>query len=137
MFLFLGFTMEGKCSSKEELNTKDKPFVRIEDPEIPFTCSSCKMSETVQYKGTHPPFANNIKLLESSYVMRDPFQPRGKWKPEAFIVMGADCCICEQPVCKDTTCSFFYAKSFCIKCAGENIQKLPKEVQTKYMKQVS
>lgn len=128
--------MEGGTPDKKSRVEDNKSFVRIEDPVIPFTCNSCAMNEIVQYKGTHPPFASNIKLLEPSYVMRDPFQPRGKTKPEAFIVIGADCCICEKPFCKDTTCSFFYAKSFCIKCAGENIHQLPKEVQAKYRKQV-
>lgn len=125
-----------KSDINEDKSTENKPFMRVEDPEIPFCCSACKMNAIVQYKGTHPSFARNIKLLEPSYVMRDPFQPRAKTRPEAFIVIGADCCICEKPVCKDTTCSFFYAKSFCIKCAAENVGKLPKEVQGKYRKQV-
>lgn len=128
--------MEGGSLDKNSRFKDDKSFMRVEDPVITFTCSSCTMNEIVQYKGTHPPFASNIKLLEPSYVMRDPFQPRVKTKPEAFIVIGVDCCICEKPVCKDTTCSFFYAKSFCIKCAAENIHQLPKEVQAKYRKQV-
>lgn len=113
-----------------------KPSLRVDDPEILFACRSCTMSETVQYKGTCPPFATNIKLLEDSYVMRDPFQLKGRSKPEAFIVIGADCCICDKPVCKDVACSFFYAKTFCTKCAEENIHRLPKEVQAKYRKQV-
>lgn len=129
--------MEGSAQDVKSGDDKKKEFVRVVDPEIPFICSSCKMNETVQYKGTHPPFASNIKLLEASYVMRDPFQPRAKSKPEAFIVIGADCCICEIAICKDSTCSFFYAKSFCIKCAEENIHQLPKEVQAKFRKQVS
>ncbi|XP_055903823.1 cysteine-rich DPF motif domain-containing protein 1 [Eupeodes corollae] len=121
----------------------EPPLPAEEDDRIPrinFTCSSCEMNEMVHYKGTEPPFVLGVKLMEESYVMRDPFQqhpPRWRKKPEFFICLGAHCCLCDRIVCKDAECSFFYVSTFCLNCAKEAVKSFPLEVQTKLRKQLA
>lgn len=126
-----------------ESQTNEPPSPAEEDDRIPrinFCCSSCGMNEMVHYKGTEPPFVLGVKLLEESYIMRDPFQqhpPRWKKKPEYFISLGAHCCLCSQVVCRDVECSFFYVSTFCLDCAKGALKSFPLEVQTKLRKQLA
>ena len=113
---------------------KDKP-----PPKIPFNCGNCTFSELCDYKGCEPPFSRKIRFHEDCYVMKDPFSPppgrlTNKSDGEYFIVIGAYCTRCSQSVCAESTCSIFYAKTFCLTCAIETIQNFPLEIQRKIRK---
>ncbi|XP_058057998.1 cysteine-rich DPF motif domain-containing protein 1 [Anopheles bellator] len=110
---------------------------------IAFRCGLCDLSEQCDYHGRRPPFAGKlIELAEECYVMRDPFAPPPHAVPdkppcEYFLVLGADCHLCRQPVCKAPDCSFFYGATFCRRCCHERIQDFPLEVRSKIKKQFS
>lgn len=93
-----------------------------------FRCHKCSMEEDYHYKGQVPPFCRSIKLLEDSYIRRDPFCPPSE---RSFLVLGSDCSVCEQPTCQDSACSVFYTKRFCLSCAERNLQEFPTEIQSK------
>lgn len=108
-------------------------------PKIKFQCTICNMLEMVNYYGKTPPFVYGLKLLEDSFVLRDPFQPPPfRWKPKAeyFIIMGAKCAVCENVVCKGPECSFYYTCSYCLACAKKYINSFPLEAQAKLRKQL-
>ncbi|XP_054725445.1 cysteine-rich DPF motif domain-containing protein 1 [Anastrepha obliqua] len=107
-------------------------------PKIEFQCTACDMLEMVHYYGKIPPFVYGLKLLEDSFVMRDPFQPPPlRWKPKAeyFVILGAKCSMCENVVCRSTECSFYYTHTYCLSCAEINRSKFPQEAQAKLRKQ--
>lgn len=129
---------ENDDSKEENPAPSDKPAPA---PKIDFTCSVCNLiSESCDYFGSRPPFARNLRLTEDSYIMKDPFVPpptHGKPNPEYFLVLGVNCAFCEVKVCKSTECSFHYSKTFCSKCALENVKQFPLEIQTKIRKQLN
>lgn len=122
--------------SKEEAREKSPE----PDPTFPFDCSICKLITVASdYFGTRPPFARTLHITEPSYVMKDPFCPppsSGKPNPEHFLVIGVNCAFCDAQVCKSLDCSFHYSKTFCCKCALENVKQFPLEIQTKIRKQL-
>ncbi|XP_044013609.1 cysteine-rich DPF motif domain-containing protein 1 [Aphidius gifuensis] len=91
-----------------------------------FECSSCKLYEKFDYKGTKPPFARNILFLEDCYVMKDPFSLPNRGE---VLVIGGDCSICNKQICSN--CSIFYAKRFCNECLTNNVDKFPVQLITK------
>lgn len=108
-------------------------------PKIKFQCSTCNMLEMVDYYGKTPAFVYGIKLLEDSFVLRDPFQPPPiRWKPKAeyFVIIGAKCTVCENVVCKGAECSFYYTCTYCLACAKKYTNKFPIESQAKLRKQL-
>lgn len=119
---------------KEEEKQKD------EEPEkIKFTCSSCAMSEFVDYFGKSPPFTRNMELLEDSYIMKDPFtvppSKHGKRSfTEYFISIGSHCSLCQTVVCKE--CSLFFKSSFCYPCAETKVHQFPLEIQSKIRREI-
>ncbi|CAL1675273.1 unnamed protein product [Lasius platythorax] len=46
-----------------------------------------------------------------------------------YKVLGADCSMCKRIVCLG--CSIFYTQRFCLKCASNNMQKLPFQLHGK------
>lgn len=114
-------------------NIKDeKPETQEAEEEIKiFKCSICLLEEQYGYKGQNPPFSRHVKMLEDSYIMEDPYFPPGK---NEFIILGADCFICNNSVCKSPECSFFYLKTYCMNCLKENISYFPEIVQLKVSK---
>ncbi|KPJ18089.1 UPF0595 protein CG11755 [Papilio machaon] len=108
----------------------DDPNKSVEEKELvyDFNCVSCNLNEKAHYKGTKPPFSRNIILKYPSYVMKDPFSPPGKGE---VLMLGADCAICDKPVCISKECSIFYMKLFCINCAKQSLEKFPVEIQSK------
>lgn len=129
-------TAEQEGPSKEQVPPEEKP-----EPKIQFFCSICKLiSTSCDYFGRKPPFARKLQITEDSYIMKDPFCPppsSGRPNPEYFLVIGVNCAFCETPVCKSPECSFHYGKTFCSKCALENIKQFPLEIQTKVRKQLN
>lgn len=124
---------DGKTAAESE---------RPEIPKIPFKCEGCAFSEICEYKGTHPPFAKKIQFNEACYVMQDPFSPppgklSDKSNSEYFIVLGADCSVCNRTVCAAGTCSLYYAKTFCLQCAYRLVKEFPLEIQSKVRKLVA
>ncbi|XP_055678503.1 cysteine-rich DPF motif domain-containing protein 1 [Lutzomyia longipalpis] len=112
-----------------------------EKQRIPFCCSLCSMSEKCDYVGKNPPFARKIQLIEDSYIMIDPFSPppidsRKQSSAERYLVLGAECSVCQRVVCRGTECSFFYTATFCTECVREKLREFPLEVQTKIRKQL-
>ncbi|XP_053670727.1 cysteine-rich DPF motif domain-containing protein 1 [Anopheles nili] len=130
-------------SYSEKLPSTATPCTTNEPPTtVAFVCELCGMSESCDYRGRRPPFANKIELHEDSYVMRDPFAPPPQAVPdkpscEYYLILGADCNLCQRTVCKATECSFFYGATFCRQCSMENVQKFPLEVRSKIKKQFS
>jgi Cysteine-rich domain len=128
--------VESLASSSRLEVDKEKP----EEPEkISFRCSSCGMSESVDYFGKTPPFIRNVELLEETYIMKDPFTaPPSKHGTrsftEYFIVIGVHCRLCQEIFCKD--CSLFYKSSFCFPCAQSEIHQFPLEIQSKIRKEI-
>lgn len=108
----------------EEAKPKEEAVQIIYD----FKCTSCNMDEKAHYKGTTPPFSRNIVLKYPSYVMKDPFSPPGKGE---IMVFGADCAICNKPVCISKECSLFYLKTYCLSCVYDSIDKFPTEIKSK------
>jgi len=105
---------------------------------IQFLCKECSMSELVNYFGKKPPFTRNIEFFEDSYIMKDPFSapPTRNLKrsyTEYFIVIGSKCNICDETFCKD--CSIYYDKTFCYRCAYNQVTQFPLEVQSKIRKE--
>lgn len=91
-----------------------------------FTCSFCPLREHYDYKGTKPPFARQFVYSEECYIMKDPFSLPSRGE---VLVLGADCSVCEHAVC--LSCSIFYTKRFCPKCALSNMQYLPSQLHGK------
>lgn len=89
-----------------------------------FECSMCDLRETYHYFGKNPPFVKQISFHDDAYIMKDPFKSQGEL---SFLFLGADCVACSKPVCQ--TCSIFYTKRFCLKCAKANIEEFPEGVQ--------
>ncbi|XP_067616503.1 cysteine-rich DPF motif domain-containing protein 1 [Eurosta solidaginis] len=109
-------------------------------PKIDFQCTSCSMREMVHYYGKSPPFVYGLRVVEDSFIVRDPFQPPPmRWKPKAeyFVLMGAKCSMCKNVVCKRVECSFYYTRTYCLNCAKININKFPIEAQAKLRKQLA
>lgn len=128
--------MEPSPSIKKESEDTQK---QDETEKIEFTCSSCAMTEQVDYYGKCPPFTRNMELLEDSYIMRDPFTaPPSKHGSrsftEYFIVLGSHCIMCQSIVCKD--CSLFYKSTFCYPCAQSDVHQFPLEIQSKIRKEI-
>lgn len=91
-----------------------------------FTCSFCYLKERYDYKGMKPPFARQLVYLEECYIMKDPFSLPNRGE---VLVLGADCSICKRIVCLG--CSIFYTQRFCLKCASNNMPKLPLQLHGK------
>lgn len=109
-------------------------------PKIEFECSCCHMLEMVHYFGKNPNFVHGLQFHEDTYVMRDPFvppPPRWKSKAEYFIALGAKCCKCQRVVCRDSACSFYYTRTFCLDCGRELMNEFSTEAQSKLRKQLS
>ncbi|KAH8381580.1 hypothetical protein KR093_008678, partial [Drosophila rubida] len=126
------------AQSQEPQDTQQEDDERI--AQIEFRCSCCDMHEFVHYYGREPPFALGILFREDTFVMRDPFQappPRRQFKPEFYIAMGVKCSRCSKVVCRDTTCSFYYTKTFCLPCGSETLKSWPVEAQTRLRKQLA
>lgn len=131
-----------KPSSVAQLQEEKKKIKEEEKPEEPerilFECSSCRMSEYVDYYGKTPPFTKNIEFFYDFYVMKDPFSaPPLKHGTrsftEYFIVLGSHCAMCQSIYCKD--CSIFYKRTFCFTCAESEIKEFPLEIQSKIRKE--
>jgi hypothetical protein len=117
----------------------EKKHQQEETPRFEFKCSSCSMTEKIDYFGKSPPFTKNIEFSEDCYVMKDPFTPQPsrngtKSYTEYFIVLGSECRICSLVVCKD--CSIFYNNTFCLVCANSEISRFPLEIQSKIRKEI-
>lgn len=131
-------------TSAPEANSQPPPAETEPEPKINFRCDFCSLNEWCEFKGTHPPFARQIRFAEECYVMKDPFSPApgphsNKTNSEYVLVLGADCVLCHRNVCKAAECSIFYGKTFCLSCAGssEYIKSFPLEIQTKIKKQLA
>ena len=122
-----------------------------------FICSLCELYSNYDYYGTQPlqrmyqtdaqqaakQSQNKEKfvLFEKSYICNDPFS---EIKSNNFLILGANCCICNKRVCVSDECSFFYfSKRFCLKCASNteiDSGEFPTEIQDiieKYKKKIS
>ncbi|XP_073830091.1 cysteine-rich DPF motif domain-containing protein 1 [Musca autumnalis] len=110
------------------------------DERITFHCKLCGLHEKVHYFGRDPSFVYGLTFSEPTYIMRDPFQPpipKWKSKPEYFIAIGAHCINCNEMVCKDTACSFYFKSTYCIECAKVAASKFPTDIQVKIKKQLA
>lgn len=118
------------------------------DNKIAFRCSLCDHFEMVHYFGCTPSFTIGIQFNEPTYIIRDPFRPSPAIRtksngdlvtlptPEYFVAIGSHCHKCNQIVCKDGDCSFYYTRTYCMPCARLAAPTFPAEVQTKFLKQI-
>ena len=60
-----------------------------------------------------------FSFLEDGYFRQDPFADRRR-----PLFIGADCSLCSRPVCGQPTCSLFYTRRFCARCAKKNVVSL-------------
>ncbi|EUB58956.1 hypothetical protein EGR_06175 [Echinococcus granulosus] len=96
-----------------------------------FKCSKCQFSVKFDDKGSRPRYLKpDIVLLEDGYIMRDPFVDGGS----GGIIIGADCCVCDESVCVSPECSFFYAKRYCRDCATKNLDHFPEEIHKELLR---
>ena len=125
---------------KEEPTTKNKDKQEKEEPTTTnserkiFSCSKCDFSSSYSYYGKNPPHAKGISLLESAYVIKDPFI--SDVHDGGFICLGSLCSYCSQPICMDKTCSYFYQKRFCRDCISKFISEFPEKVQKELKKKM-
>ncbi|VUZ38903.1 unnamed protein product [Hymenolepis diminuta] len=96
-----------------------------------FKCAGCQFSVKYDDKSTRPRYLmQNITLLEEVYVMRDPFVDGGA----GAIIIGADCCVCNDSVCISPQCSFYYGKRYCRKCALGNLDHFPEDIHKELLR---
>ncbi|XP_028414413.1 cysteine-rich DPF motif domain-containing protein 1-like [Dendronephthya gigantea] len=89
-----------------------------------FQCKNCNFSTHYDYFGKQPPFCKEIILLESVYVIKDPFT-----RETGIVILGGHCALCHTEVCCDQKCSVFYSKRFCIPCSMKYFKEFPAEIQ--------
>lgn len=133
-------TATAETTTESDTNAPIETETKI--PKIQFKCANCPLNEACDYKGCKPPFAKKIEFREECYVMQDPFSPppgklSDKANSEYFMVLGADCSVCQRMVCAAGTCSIFYAKTYCLHCANGIVKESPLEIQSKIRKLVA
>lgn len=74
-----------------------------------------------------------IDLLESVYLLRDPFVAiKDKDKEDqtkiTSLIIGSTCSVCSCPVCVHSDCSIFYTRRFCLKCLAKYRDEFPREI---------
>ncbi|GJP83105.1 hypothetical protein CLOP_g13308 [Closterium sp. NIES-67] len=97
-----------------------------------FTCNLCKLEARFDYLGRRPPFAPHIAFLEDGYICRDPFGSSSSSQRPLFL--GSACSLCHATVCCSLSCSFFFAKRFCLPCARQNVAAFCPEAQAELLK---
>ena len=117
--------MDADVVVKSEVKPSEEVKKQVEEGGQ-FTCALCNWSERYHGKGTSVPFARGVVFHEEAYVMRDPFVPYGQ---NLYVFLGAACSVCNRTCCQQ--CSLYYSKRFCNKCAQENVDHFPVEVQKK------
>lgn len=100
------------------------------DPFIDFECHVCKMRERTLF--------GELKVADGRYdsavyFTRDPFKPpsRDKIKKpclDDFLVLGAPCSACSQPVCMSEGCSLFFGSNFCAPCVSRERRRFPPQL---------
>lgn len=128
-------------SSSSSLPINDEREAKIE-----FKCSVCEHFEMVHYFGCSPYFTIGVQFREPTYILRDPFRPSPAIRkkengdigtvpaPEYFVAIGSHCHNCNQMVCKDAECSFYYTRTYCLPCARLAAPTFPAEVRNKFNK---
>lgn len=89
-----------------------------------FQCQLCSLTAPYSYVGQKPPNTQSVVLLEESYVIKDPFSS----DKAAFLVLGAQCSLCNRLVCVGPECSLFYTRRFCLPCVREHLSAFPQEI---------
>ncbi|XP_077285293.1 cysteine-rich DPF motif domain-containing protein 1 [Arctopsyche grandis] len=110
------------------MSTKPSKTESSKPEKVVFLCKLCGMKENVDYKGTKPYFAKSVLLKEDSYVMKDPFSTARRGQ---ILIVGSNCCACDQMVCHGKECSVFYTKTFCTTCAKQKLESFPTVIQNK------
>lgn len=100
------------------------------DPFIDFECHVCQMKERTLF--------GELKVIDGSfdspvYFIRDPFKPPSRdrvKKPclDDFLVLGAPCSACSQPVCMSDACSLFFGTNFCAACVSRERRRFPPQL---------
>ncbi|CAI2337972.1 unnamed protein product [Caenorhabditis sp. 36 PRJEB53466] len=118
-------TSTGK--QKEEAATNEEQLI---DPFIDFECHVCHLTEKCRFGDLN---VVDGRYESPVYFMRDPFKPpsrdRAK-KPclDDFLVLGAPCSSCNQPVCMSDSCSFFFGVNFCAPCVSRERRRFPPQL---------
>ena len=159
--------------SLDESNNKIELVEVLKEPPKPvFTCYICDLYATYDYYGTRPldRHANltklsatsdqadqavnkkssatarakkeTIVLFEKAYVRDDPFS---QMKALNYLILCANCSVCNKMVCVGAECSFFYYnRRFCLNCSEEYIDQeretsieFPQELVNELMKTFS
>lgn len=118
--------------SKQKLVDNEDDTKPEEKPEIKyFKCYLCNLEEQYDYYGKEPSFMKKFVMQENCYMIEDPFVASRKGE---FFTIGADCSICNRTVCKDAECSFYYLKTYCVKCLKEREKDFPQFLHEKIKK---
>lgn len=132
---------ENEATTTTDKESKSKKDEEDDIPKPRFKCENCEFQEEYDHFGIQPPFANKIKFNEKCYVMKDPFSPAPEHakttNSEYFIALGANCAQCDRMICRGQDCSFYYLKTYCLRCAGGIVNKFPLEVQSKIRKNIA
>lgn len=121
------------------------------DSENIFRCKSCNLHAKYNYYGVKPLERHDkvsatketstnvrkedIQLLEKCFVCDDPFLES---RSANFLILGSRCFNCKSMICVRSKCSvFYYTKRFCIKCAQDNLDSFPKEIQAELVKNIN
>lgn len=120
-------------TSAETEKTSVEPITNDEqliDPFIDFECHVCRMKERTLF--------GELNVVDGSfdspvYFMRDPFKPPSRDKAKKpciddFLVLGAPCSACNQPVCMSDTCSLFFGTNFCAPCVSRERRRFPPQL---------
>lgn len=122
---------EDTSSVKQESKAENEP---AKPPKQYFQCSTCSLREKFDHFTTRPPKMKHFEFTENCYVMVDPFVPPNRGE---YLVLGAHCVKCNRTVCRDSSCSFYFGGTYCVKCAKECARTFPKAVQEKLNRIVS
>uniref|UniRef100_A0A914LLS1 Cysteine-rich DPF motif domain-containing protein 1 n=1 Tax=Meloidogyne incognita TaxID=6306 RepID=A0A914LLS1_MELIC len=105
-----------------------------------FFCVNCKLSVKCRYGKLE---LEKAGCKEECFYMRNPFEPPDFHKSQRdyaiddFLVIGANCYICNQQICVDEECSLFYKNTYCLNCVWREKHSFPAELLSNVSKQRS
>ncbi|XP_066253708.1 cysteine-rich DPF motif domain-containing protein 1 [Euwallacea similis] len=121
-------TSEIKMEIPVEQPSDETLIIKDSNEIMYFNCDLCGLRQRYEYFGNSPPFYRGFKLQEEAYVIEDPFIAP---KQGEILILGAHCIHCQKMVCKDSSCSLYYAGTHCINCIKDNVSFFPKVIQDK------
>ncbi|GMT25108.1 hypothetical protein PFISCL1PPCAC_16405, partial [Pristionchus fissidentatus] len=116
-------------STSKEKEKEDDDDMSI-DPWIPFDCTICKLNAKCYFRELR---CSDGFYPSPVFFMRDPFtappRVRGR-KPvlNDYVVIGAQCEICQLPVCLAKSCTLYFGAHFCSSCVMRERRRFPEKL---------